>query len=71
MRSVDLFQLKFLDLTFPMSDYETINETEQKTFKSYKRRWFYLFIVCLAQISNAFVCFSNMIEHNHRWFLSY
>jgi hypothetical protein len=24
-------------------------------YQTYKRRWFYLFVICLAQISNAFV----------------
>ena len=46
-----------------MSDYQRLrqnedDETQETTlgvYITYKRRWFYLFIVCLAQISNAMV----------------
>ncbi len=42
-----------------MTDYEALVQTEDDSipivYVSYKRRWFYLFVVCLAQISNALV----------------
>ena len=42
-----------------MGDYEAINQSEDeeipKVYVTYKRRWLYLSIVCLAQISNALV----------------
>jgi hypothetical protein len=43
-----------------MGDYEALinndeDEENDKVFITYKRRWFYLFIVCLAQISNSLV----------------
>ncbi|CAF1087427.1 unnamed protein product [Rotaria sp. Silwood1] len=37
------------------SDNEEINESIAKVYITYKRRWFYLFVVCLAQISNALI----------------
>ncbi len=44
---------------FQMGDYEVISQSEDegnpKVYVTYKRRWFYLFVVCLAQISNAIV----------------
>jgi hypothetical protein len=49
-----------------MTDYEVLIPSEDGSipseddstptvYTSYKRRWFYLFVVCLAQISNALV----------------
>jgi hypothetical protein len=46
-----------------MTDYEALiqsedeekNDSISKDYPTYKRRWFYLFVVCLAQISNALV----------------
>lgn len=38
------------------SEDESINTTAIEAYPTYKRRWFYLFVVCLAQISNALVC---------------
>jgi hypothetical protein len=51
-----------------MGDYEALmnNEDEDedeenpKIFITYKRRWFYLFVVCLAQISNALVRYHSL-----------
>jgi hypothetical protein len=37
------------------TDDEEINDSISKVYVTYKRRWFYLFVVCLAQISNALV----------------
>ena len=37
------------------TDDEEINNLIPKIYHTYKRRWFYLFVVCLAQISNALV----------------
>ncbi|CAF0830594.1 unnamed protein product [Rotaria sordida] len=37
------------------SDNEEIDNLIPKVYITYKRRWFYLFVVCLAQISNAFI----------------
>ncbi|CAF4591819.1 unnamed protein product, partial [Rotaria magnacalcarata] len=36
------------------SDDGEINDSTLKVYPTYRRRWFYLFVVCLAQISNAF-----------------
>ncbi|CAF1088630.1 unnamed protein product [Adineta ricciae] len=46
-----------------MSDYQRLRQNEDEetqettldVYITYKRRWFYLFIVCLAQISNAMI----------------
>ena len=46
-----------------MADYEPLNQSEDEAinatplevYPTYKRRWFYLFVVCLAEISNALV----------------
>ncbi|UJR37129.1 hypothetical protein I4U23_029833 [Adineta vaga] len=46
-----------------MSDYQQLRQTEDEethenishVYITYKRRWFYLFVVCLAQISNALI----------------
>jgi hypothetical protein len=47
-----------------MNDNQELIQTEDdeetgilnpKVYFTYKRRWFYLFIVCLAQISNSLV----------------
>ena len=42
-----------------MTDYQALVQTEDvpipHIYHTYKRRWFYLFVVCLAQISNALV----------------
>lgn len=49
-----------------MSDHELLLHTEDDTdpiiYRTYKRRWFYLFIVCLAQISNAIVGSKNEFQ---------
>ncbi|CAF2113516.1 unnamed protein product [Rotaria magnacalcarata] len=37
------------------SDDGEINDSTLKVYPTYRRRWFYLFVVCLAQISNAFI----------------
>jgi hypothetical protein len=50
-----------------MADYRELSQTEDeeiedlipKVYHTYKRRWFYLFVVCLAQISNAIVSSNN------------
>ena len=48
-----------------MTDYQPLDQTENDeiidvspliVYRTYQRRWFYLFVVCLAQISNAIVC---------------
>lgn len=36
-------------------DQEILNLSNEIVYRSYRRRWFYLFVVCLAQISNAIV----------------
>ena len=36
-------------------DETNINDSSVTVYIDYKRRWFYLFVVCLAQISNAWV----------------
>jgi hypothetical protein len=48
---------------FYMSNYQSLNQyvdedigsPSEMIYRTYKRRWFYLFVVCLAQISNAIV----------------